>query len=118
MIESDKSLTTEEVAKIKEQVMATLNEAKELIKDPASLAEFINKIDEHGNLTLPIRTEEENGLPAKKDDILKADEEELARLKEFMINFSKKEIDKTIKKEEIKRNQLLRIIVLYYHSQN
>ena len=118
MIESDKSLTTEEVAKIKEQVMATLNEAKELIKDPASLAEFINKIDEHGNLTSPIRTEAENGLPAKKDDILKADEEELARLKEFMINFSKKEIDKTIKKEEIKRNQLLRIIVLYYHSQN
>lgn len=118
VIESDKSLTTEEVAKIKEQVMATLNEAKELIKDPASLAEFINKIDEHGNLTSPNRTEAENGLPAKKDDILKADEEELARLKEFMINFSKKEIDKTIKKEEIKRNQLLRIIVLYYHSQN
>lgn len=102
-IESDKSLTTEEVAKIKEQVMATLNEAKELIKDPASLAEFINKIDEHGNLTSPIRTEAENGLPAKKDDILKADEaEELARLKEFMINFSKKEIDKTIEKRRNK----------------
>lgn len=83
------------------------------------MAEFINKIDEHGNLTSPNRTEAENGLSAKKDDILKADEEEeLARLKEFMINFSKKEIDKTIKKEEIKRNQLLRIIVLYYHSQN
>lgn len=103
-IESDKSLTTEEVAKIKVQVMATLNEAKELIKDPASLAEFINKIDEHGNLTSPIRTEAENGLPAKKDDILKADEEEeLARLKEFMINFSKKEIDKTIEKRRNKK---------------
>ena len=101
-IESDKSLTTEEVAKIKEQVMATLNEAKELIKDPASLAEFINKIDEHGNLTSPIRTEAENGLPAKKDDILKVEEEELARLKEFMINFSKKEIDKTIEKRRNK----------------
>ena len=98
-IESDKSLTSEEVAKIKVQVIATLNEAKELIKEPVSLAEFINKIDEHGNLTSPIRSEEENGLPVKKEDILKADEEEeLVRLKEFMINFSKKEIDKAIEK--------------------
>lgn len=98
--------------------MVTLNEVKELIKDQASLAEFLNKIDEHGNITSPIRTEAENGLPANKDDILKTEEEELAKLKEFMINFSNKEINKIIEKRRNKRNQLLRIIDLYYRSQN